>query len=157
MNRVASTGPHGLPWKIAVADHLELFNASYERIHDAQFFERFYERFLEKSEEVAKKFANTDLRRQRRMLRGSMLLLLSVYMRHRSEELEQLALKHGPAELAIPPALFDDWLEALIETVEECDPRADKETQSAWRVVFAPGVAFMKSRAVPPPATPPAS
>ena len=36
------------------------------------------------------------------------------------------------------------WLESLIETVQLFDSRFTEEIELAWRVVLAPGIAYMK-------------
>ena len=64
----------------------------------------------------------------------------------RDLHLERLARRHSRAELDIRPALYDLWLDRLLQAVREFDPLFDIETEAAWRNVLQPGIDFMKSR-----------
>ena len=44
------------------------------------------------------------------------------------------------------PELYEAWLDSLIATARESDPDFDDELELAWRVVLAPGIAYMKFR-----------
>ncbi len=135
----------------------ELFNNSYERVSDWQssaavsarsneFFFRFYEIFTAKSPEVAAAFRNTDMTRQVRMLRQSIVYLVNFYATHNADDfLRRIARRHARSDLDIAPYLYDLWLEALLEAVAEFDPRFSDETAEAWRMVLRPGIEFMKS------------
>lgn len=135
----------------------ELFNNSYERVSDWQatasssdrsraFFFRFYEIFTAKSPEIAQAFRNTDMERQVRMLRQSIVYLVNFYATNNAEDfLQRIARRHGRNDLNIAPYLYDLWLDALLETVAEFDPRYSGQTEAAWRQVLSPGIEFMKS------------
>ena len=45
---------------------------------------------------------------------------------------------------AIPPDLYDVWLECLMQTLKEFDPEYSSEVELSWRVVLAPGITYMK-------------
>lgn len=135
---------------------LERFDDSLSRCYaDPRFLERFYEVFLETSPEARAKFAHTDLAKQRRMLKASLVLMMlgaggkyegTVHMEH-------IARVHGRSGHDIPAHLYDVWLDCLLETVREFDPECDEELLQIWRRTLAPGIAFMKSRYdAPPPA-----
>jgi hemoglobin-like flavoprotein len=127
---------------------LEQFNDSLERMPGARFLERFYELFLASSPEVRAKFAHTDFRRQRRVLKVSLyLMMLAVEGRLEGRiHLDEIARRHGRGGLGIQPELYDLWLECLIAAVREHDPRFDAETERAWRAVLRSGIEVMKSR-----------
>jgi len=56
---------------------VELFNDSIERCSNgSDFLRRFYTLFLASSETVAKKFEHTDLRKQARMLKTSLYIMM---------------------------------------------------------------------------------
>jgi hypothetical protein len=38
------------------------------------------------------------------------------------------------------------WLDCLIETVRQFDPKFNEEVATAWRAVFSKGIEFMTSR-----------
>ena len=127
---------------------LELFNDSIERCSlKPEFLSRFYALFIASSDEVAKKFARTDLKKQARILKVSLyILMMASGEAERAAHLERLARRHSRAELDIKPELYDLWLDRLVQAVREVDPLFDAETETAWRRVLQPGIEFMKSR-----------
>ena len=56
---------------------ISLFNDSFDRVSNTDFFDIFYTLFLNSSKEVANKFAGTDMRRQKQMLKQSIAYMLS--------------------------------------------------------------------------------
>ena len=127
---------------------IELFNDSLERCSGRpDFLRRFYTLFLASSDTVAKKFEHTDLKKQARMLRTSLyIMMLAGGGSERIAHLERLAKLHSRAALDIKPELYDLWLDRLLQAVEEFDPMFDPEIETAWRRVLQPGIELMKSR-----------
>jgi hemoglobin-like flavoprotein len=127
---------------------VELFNDSIERCsRRADFLRRFYTLFLASSDTVAKKFEHTDLRKQARLLKTSLyIMMLASGESEQIVHLERLAKLHSKAELDIKPELYDLWLDRLLLAVKEFDPMFDPETETAWRRVLQHGTEFMKSR-----------
>jgi len=127
---------------------VELFNDSLERCScRPDFLRRFYTLFLASSDTVARKFERTDLKKQARMLRTSLyIMMLAGGGSERIAHLERLARLHSRAELDIKPELYDLWLDRLVQAVEEFDALFDPEIETAWRNVLRPGIEFMKSR-----------
>lgn len=125
-----------------------LFNDSIERCScRPEFLRRFYTLFLASSDMVAKKFERTDLRKQARLLKTSLyIMMLASGESERIVHLERLAKLHSRAELDIKPELYDLWLDRLVQAVKEFDPMFDAETETAWRRMLQPGIEFMKSR-----------
>jgi hemoglobin-like flavoprotein len=74
------------------------------------------------------------------------IMMLSSDAAGRAAQLEQLAQRHSRAELDIKPELYDLWLDRLLQTVREVDPKFDAPIEAAWRRVLQPGIDFMKSR-----------
>lgn len=127
---------------------VELFNDSIERCFiRSDFLHRFYVLFLASSDTVARKFERTDMRRQARLLKTSLfIMMLASGESERVVHLERLAELHCRAGLGIEPQLYDLWLDRLLQAAAECDPLFDAETGIAWRRVLQPGIEFMKSR-----------
>jgi hemoglobin-like flavoprotein len=127
---------------------IELFNDSLERTSGTPFLERFYELFVASSPEVAAKFAHTDFRQQRRAIKVSLYMMMSAALGHPEGEvhLTRIARRHGRAELAIGPEMYDLWLDCLIRAVREHDRSFSGETERAWRNVLQRGIELMKSR-----------
>jgi hemoglobin-like flavoprotein len=128
----------------------KIFDASYERVVKAKntevdFFHRFYEHFTQSSQEIALMFANTDMEKQRAMLKKSFYSLLVFYATGSVDHtLAGIAQSHSNKGLNIRPGLYDQWLECLILTLKECDKDFDDEVELAWRLVMAGGITYMK-------------
>jgi len=126
-----------------------LFDESYVRVLDREvegraFFAAFYERFLAASPQVAEKFRHTDMARQQAMLKKAFYHLLAFYASsHADYYLQQVAISHDRDHRDIPPALYDLWLESLIDTVSVFDEQFDDDVELAWRLVMTPGIVFM--------------
>lgn len=133
------------------------FEASYARVmregaYNPAFVGRFYERFLGSSEEVAGRFARTDMARQKTMLHDSLLTLVQFSRSRRlTPQLARLARIHSRGEQDIPPQLYEDWLDSLMATVAEFDPQFDQQTELAWRLTLAPGISYLQFSYERPP------
>lgn len=133
----------------ATDEQLEQFNDSLNRCTaKGDFTEKFYARFMTASPAAAEKFRGVDMRKQQRMLRGSLYMMLSAAHGKSDglEHLDQIARQHSRSDRDIGPELYDVWLDSLIETVRESDPRATPEVEAAWRAVLRAGIEFMKAR-----------
>ena len=133
-------------------DYHALFEQSYGRIvgdpdEHRDFLARFYENFVGASPDVAARFSATDMIRQRRMLARSIDEIVEFSAsRVASEYLRQVARRHSRDARDVPPPLYDLWLDCLLVTAREFSPGFDDETELAWRVVMAPGIAYMQFR-----------
>ena len=128
-----------------------LFNDSLERCQaDPRFLDRFYETFIASDKAVAGKFARTDLKRQRVMLETSLYLLLEASGRNPSAEslahLEHIAVLHDRNHHDVPPAMYELWLDCMIRTVREIDPKCTERTEESWRTVLGQGIRIMQAR-----------
>lgn len=128
----------------------KFFDESYARVvthpaTDKDFFLVFYRNFISASPEAAKLLEHTDLAKQAQMLKKSFYSLLVFYASNAADDyLERIAHSHSRAKMAIPPHLYDIWLEALIETVKICDPECCPNVELAWRLVLVGGITYMK-------------
>ena len=132
-------------------DYTDVFSESYLKTvlsDPSGFFGRFYQLFRKADPEVDELFSATPMDRQSSMLEESLLYMID-FSRSRvpSERMEELATYHGRSRMNIPARLFDLWLECLLTALRERDPELDLDTETAWRVTLAPGLAYMKSRA----------
>ena len=131
-----------------------LFEESYDRLvghgigitdRGQVFFRRFYEVFSASSDEVAHKFADTDIDKQVRVLQKAMFHLISFYLvKNTNHFMEDIALSHDQDHLDINPELYDLWLDALLQTVAEMDVQAREGTELAWKIVMMPGILYLK-------------
>lgn len=131
-------------------DYLTFFRESHHRAMESEtdrdeFLDAFYEAFISKSDEIAAKFAKTDMQRQKEMLYRSLHHMVDFSVqRQASEDLRKIAERHSVSQIDIEPGLYDIWLASLIETVQLFDPLFTEEIELAWRVVLAPGIVYMK-------------
>lgn len=142
------------PWVsdggISMKDYAELFNESYQRAlafreDGQQFLDRFYETFFSKAREIAELFETTHMGTQKTMLQDSLFYMRDFFLhRKANEHMVRLAKIHSRAGKNIPPALYDVWLDSLIETVQEYDPEFDDDIELAWRIALSPGITYMK-------------
>jgi hypothetical protein len=132
-------------------DHVEMFLASLKRcLAHPEFLLKFYGIFMASSGEVRERFKNTDFKRQTRMLADSLFVMANVAQGRpwspAWEDLPRLAARHGRSDLDIPPRLYDDWLEGLIQAARGHDPQFTSEIEAAWRTTLAVGIEYMRSK-----------
>ena len=85
--------------------------------------------------------------RQRRMLARSLTEIAEFSETGvATDYLRQVARRHSRDERNVEPELYVTWLDCLVATMRDFQPEADDETELAWRVVLAPGVAYMQYR-----------
>lgn len=136
---------------------IDVFNSSFERVlgrekegqmteEAEEFFKEFYSRFLTSSPQVKHVFRNTDMDKQRYVLKTSLYLLVYFYVTQTpTDNLSRLAVKHNKQHHNIPPELYGVWEECLVRTLQEFDPEFNASIELSWRTVLAPGIAFMKT------------
>ncbi len=132
-----------------MADFVAIFNASFERVSESRlegtFFRQFYAFFIGSSEKIAEKFKNTDLERQRGMLRISLIEMLAFSTSHRSTPyMDMLAAIHSKTDKDITPGMYDAWLDAILKTVKQVDPEYSDDVALSWKIILSPGIEFMK-------------
>ena len=132
-----------------VKNYRQLFNNSFQRaiVPDShRFYKRFYERLLASDPQIAKLFADTDMDQQVEMLKQSMTFVMSFSATlEPSEEMTKIAKMHGKGKLDIPAKYYEFWLNYMLETLEKFDPKFDEYIETSWRVMMAPGIAYMKT------------
>lgn len=124
--------------------YLDKVTASFQRCRqDPAFVDTFYDIFLSTSSEIADKFAHTDFRIQKLMLRESLLTMLcfNMGMAGTKDELLRLAKRHE--ELDIKPDHYTIWLDSLCEAVSRHDPKYSPEVEALWRDAMQKGIDFM--------------
>lgn len=131
-------------------NYKEIFEASLARVGAPQmaqeFYATFYAKFMLTHQDVAEMFVNTDMEKQFGVLHSSLHELVKFSLTHeRTDYIVKLAHVHGSRGLKIKPQFYDYWLDALIEAVKEMDSDFEPEVETAWRVILAPGIAFMMS------------
>lgn len=133
-----------------MSDPVGDFSRHYERAlggnaYNDAFVSHFYKTFMGKSPEIAERFRETNMTAQKTALFDSLLYMAEFpHSQNARSRIIQLGHSHSHRALDISPALYDLWLEALIDTVREFDPDFDADAELSWRVTMAPGIACMK-------------
>ena len=126
----------------------ERFHDSLERCQqNREFLDAFYDRLLAVAPEIPSYFANTDFRRQKHLLTMSFYDLLSTAADKPEGHLHIQRLAEVHAQRKIPRALYDLWLDCLVETVAQYDPKFTPEIADAWREFMAPCIKAMQAAA----------
>ncbi len=127
----------------------EIIKASYDRCCESgDFFGTFYDKFMAKSPDVAAKFANTDFKKQKPLIKASvsMMIRMGTGDSKAREAIEKVGTTHSKQQLDIEPKLYDLWLETLCETAAIHDKEWDKNLESLWRERMQEGVKIITSR-----------
>jgi hemoglobin-like flavoprotein len=109
------------------------------------FFAAFYERFMQRDPAVAVLFANTDMDKQRQLLRHGILLLIMHARGMPGSKLHDLGRSHCRARMNIEAWMYDVWVDALIDTVRDYDPKWQDTLEAPWRATLATGLDIMQS------------
>lgn len=104
------------------------------------FFDSFYERFLASSPEVRGKFANSDMKGQKLLLRQGILNVVLYARGMPSSKLKALGCSHSRKGMNIRPELYTLWFSTLAATIREHDKDSSSETITAWREVVKKSV-----------------
>jgi len=122
---------------------------SFERCRaQTTFMDRFYELFLASSPEIAAKFRDSDLERQKEALLESLqsMLLVREMGGLVKGHLKRVADSHSRHQRDIQGPLYDLWEDCLLQAIGEHDPQFDAELENKWRQALRPGIEFMRSR-----------
>ena len=125
-----------------------LFDDSYTRVHVNfdDFIAEFYQHFSVSSVEITQLFGDTDMEKQKNMLKSSFEHLVRFHhSRNASDELLRLAQLHR--DMQVTDEMYAAWMESLIKAVNVIDYECNDEIELAWRIVLAPGIEFMKHAA----------
>ncbi len=122
--------------------------SSFKRCEETgDFADTFYGIFLDTSPEVAGMFERTDFDKQRKLLRGTVFMMVSrdVNEPKAVEALERIGHSHSKANLDVRPELYELWLDSLCATVKKLDPNWTDELEADWREQMSPGISLITS------------
>jgi len=142
-----------------MSDLRHTFDKSYwravkQKVDGQDFFTHFYAA-LTTSPRVTAMFAHTDMRFQAKLLNESLIHASRFSTTfHADSYLQAVARHHAHDQLNVAPELYDLWLACMLDTVKRFDPLYDEEVDTAWRVVLAPAIAYMRSHYARPPGAP---
>ena len=126
------------------------FKKSLQRISQVNidglgFLDYFYKEFLNSSDEIAELFSSTNFENQTKMLKKSIAELVRFYSEKTiNQHLLAIGSLHSKTKLNIRPEMYDIWLTTLLNAVKKFDPEFHTKTELIWRIILAPGIAYMK-------------
>ena len=127
----------------------EIFNNSYERcLARNDFIDKFYDKYIASNELVTQRFAHTDMKKQKEMLKASLHKIMALRLSDPDDaaaHFKRVGITHGRKNHDIAPELYDLWLNCLLEAVRECDEQYNIDVDTAWREVLSGGIKIMKS------------
>lgn len=140
-----ATAPASAPSTKAVSD---VVMRSYGRCSiNPKFFDRFYARFTAKSPVIREMFGQTDMAKQKLALRSGIAFLLQYAngSAFAESKVTQLGESHQRQRLNVAPSMYPLWLDALMETIAECDEQFTPEVRAGWLAALRKGIEKMSS------------
>ena len=107
-----------------------------------RFFDLFYENFLRSHPTIAPMFAKTDMTKQKSLLRQGVSMMF-MHLGGNSvgtTGIDRIAESHSKKKLNIDPNLYDYWINSLVKSVKECDPKITPTLEVEWKKVLRSGV-----------------
>ena len=111
-----------------------------------EFIDTFYEIFLASSPKIAPMFANTDMSKQKGLLKQgiNMLLLYAKGSPTGKSAVRRLTESHSKKNLDIAPNMYPLWLDSLMKAVSITDPEFNPVLEQQWRSRLKIGIEAMK-------------
>ena len=113
------------------------------------FFDRFYDYFLKSDPRIMPMFRNTDMEKQKKLLRAGInyAIMYTTDSGHSSSEmaLSRIRKSHSQTNLNISPNLYPLWISSLIHAVKVTDPKFTPELDEAWQKVLSASVEYIKA------------
>ncbi len=113
-------------------------------LENHNFFDDFYKTFFESSAKIPEFFKDTDLSRQKKVVKDGILVMIMFAEGSPIglEKLAEIAEIHSKKNRNIDPKLYPLWIETLIETLRKNDPEFSDELEQSWRKIIAKGIDF---------------
>lgn len=130
----------------------ELFNDSYNRMttHDkgGLFFAHFYALFVDSTGDLTPLLTAAQRLEKQKVIYKTFFYMLSVANTHIvSDYLVKITRDRSQQNLNLPPSIYAFWRKAVLQTVIDLDPQCDDEILTAWAIILAPGLEFMRRQA----------
>jgi len=113
---------------------------------NAKMMSDFYDAFISSHPEMAKKFAATDMDRQREILKQSLSMAILFPQDNiiATQAMTRVRDSHSRDKLDIAPELYDYWLDALIGVVRNSDPEFTPLLEEQWRELLSHVIEFIR-------------
>lgn len=131
------------------SDSIAIVKKSFGRVcRDQDFFDAFYTDFIEGNPEVKAHFKNTDLNKQKVLLKDSitMSLLYASGSEYATKFLENVAYIHNRQHRNIEPYLYSYWKRSFLNNLRKFDPKWDLSVEKEWNQLINLILEFLKSK-----------
>lgn len=113
------------------------------------FWDAFYGHFTRSSPEIGQMFRDTDLEKQKILLRESINFVIMYAKNPESglakNKIEQVGGIHSRGKINVRPELYPLWENSLMNTIKEFDPQFDPKLEKNWHNVLKPALDRMIS------------
>jgi hemoglobin-like flavoprotein len=118
---------------------------SFHRVCNKEFAGRFYDIFLDADPRIKPLFKHTDFERQSELLLHGIFVLLEYAEGKAVGELaiQRLGELHSRKRMDVTPDMYPIWVNCLIKTLAETDPRFSPELETKWRKALKKGIDIM--------------
>lgn len=131
---------------------IERVNLSYGRcIASPDFFTDFYNEFLQSSPEIKPHFANTNMDKQKALLRDGITCVI-IYSKaadklnsFAKDKLERIGKIHSHGQHNIEPRLYPLWTKSLLNTIRKHDKQFSPQLEQDWKKIIEPAVSLLIS------------
>ncbi|MCC6143746.1 MAG: globin, partial [Candidatus Hydrogenedentes bacterium] len=98
-------------------------------------YDKFYERFVTSDPRIGPYFLSTDFKKQKNLLKDGVGRALSFAAGDSGSVsfVENLSVTHNRSHMNILPELYPYWLNSLLETLSETDPKWSRSLENEWR------------------------
>jgi hypothetical protein len=126
---------------------------SFQRARRADFARLFYDDLLASDSLIRRSFEKTNFESQRSLLVHGIYSMLDFY---EGKELGRMAIarlskSHGPGQLDVSPAMFEQWMTTFHRTMAVSDPEWTDALSEKWERALRPAIEVLKSAHHPRP------
>ncbi len=125
-------------------EHIEELRQSYRRcVMNQDFANNFYESFLASSQDIAKRFENTVMIKQKAMLVEALAHLINLVEHGKpSERLMHAAKKHDRRHLNIKPSYYKIFKTHILNNIKTHDLKINATLEANWEIVIDAGINY---------------
>lgn len=115
---------------------------------NGKFVTDFYRRLLASDERIPPMFSHTDWQKQNRLIRRGISSAITyagspITVKRQISEIAEIHSRQGRAP--VDPGLYHHWVESLVQTVEQSDPRFSPALGDRWRQAVTPAIEIFQS------------
>jgi len=121
---------------------------SFYRARNSGVAEKFYSIFLDADPRIRPLFKNTDFEKQKGLLLHGIFVLLQFADGKAVGELavDRLGESHSRKKMNIMPDMYPIWVDCLMKTMAEKDPKFSPALEAKWRVALQKGIDVMMKK-----------